>query len=210
MSDPTKDAHASDQPSAKPPSVRVRRTPEQSRTLALASARRLLLSQGPDAITLQGVANDVGMSHTNLIHHFGSVAGLQSELMRQMIGELAITVEAAMTRLRAGEGEIKDFVDVVFDAFGQGGARLAMWMVLSGESQRLDAIADAVSDKNPIDDAAASSHRQVTQAALLVTLAALGDAIVGDRCRQSLGQEPQTIRNLAGSLLSQVAGSRRD
>lgn len=215
MSGPTKDARTSDQPPAKPPSSRVRRTPDQSRALALASARRLLLTRGPDAITLQGVASEVGMSHTNLIHHFGSVAGLQSELMRLMIGEVAATVEAAVTRLRAGDGEVKDFVDVVFDAFDRGGAaRLAMWIVLSGESQHLDPIGDAVRDKSHgIDgdrDDAAISHEQVTQAALLVTLAALGDAIIGSRLRQSMKQEPQAMRNLVGSLLSQAVGARRD
>jgi AcrR family transcriptional regulator len=117
---------------------RIRRTPEEARTLALASARRLLLADGPDAITLQSVATDLGMSHTNLIHHFGSAAGLQSELMRQMMSELTAAIESAVMRLRAGKGEFRDFVDIVFDAFDRGGAgRLAAWIVLSGEATRL-------------------------------------------------------------------------
>ena len=76
----------------------MRRTPEEARTLALASARRLLLAAGPDAITLQAVATDLGMSHTNLIHHFGSAAGLQSHLMRQMMSELTAAIESAVMR----------------------------------------------------------------------------------------------------------------
>src|SRR5690606_29840313 len=55
-----------------PPAKRLRRTSAEARTLALESARKLLLAKGPDAITLQAVATDLGMSHTNLIHHFGS------------------------------------------------------------------------------------------------------------------------------------------
>src|SRR5262245_34499178 len=126
---------------------RVRRTPEEARTLALASARRLLLVEGPDAITLQAVATDLGMSHTNLIHHFGSAAGLQSELMRQMMSELTATIESAVMRLRAGKGEMRDFVDIVFDAFDRGGAgRLAAWLILSGESGRLAPVGEVVRD----------------------------------------------------------------
>jgi len=126
---------------------RVRRTPEEARTLALASARRLLLADGPDAITLQSVATDLGMSHTNLIHHFGSAAGLQSELMRQMMSELTAAIESAVMRLRAGKGEFRDFVDIVFDAFDRGGAgRLAAWIVLSGEATRLAPVGEVVRD----------------------------------------------------------------
>ena len=87
------------------------------------------------------------MSHTNLIHHFGSAAGLQSELMRQMMSELTATIESAVMRLRAGKGELRDFVDIVFDAFDRGGAgRLAAWIVLSGEATRLAPVGEVVRD----------------------------------------------------------------
>src|SRR5688500_18127244 len=96
---------------------RLRRTSEEARAGALVSARKLLLAKGPDAITLQSVATDLGMSHTNLIHHFGSAAGLQTALMREMVSELTNTIEQAVIRLRAGEGSMRDFVDIVFDVF---------------------------------------------------------------------------------------------
>src|SRR5215831_14688798 len=67
------------------PARRQRRQPEEVRVAALEAARRLLLTQGPDAITLKAVARDLGMTHTNLIHHFGSAAELQSALMREMV-----------------------------------------------------------------------------------------------------------------------------
>ena len=106
-----------------------------------------MLAEGPDAITLQSVATDLGMSHTNLIHHFGSAAGLQSELMRQMMSELTAAIESAVMRLRAGKGELRDFVDIVFDAFDRGGAgRLAAWIVLSGEATRLAPVGEVVRD----------------------------------------------------------------
>jgi AcrR family transcriptional regulator len=189
---------------------RVRRTPEEARTLALASARRLLLADGPDAITLQSVATDLGMSHTNLIHHFGSAAGLQSELMRQMMSELTAAIESAVMRLRAGKGEVRDFVDIVFDAFDRGGAgRLAAWIVLSGESTRLAPIGEVVRDyidsvERSADPAVQDVHERVTSATLFVTMAALGDAIIGNPLRRMVGREREAVRKIIGRLLPVV------
>ncbi len=196
---------------------RIRRTPDEVRTLALASARRWLLADGPDAITLQAVATDLGMSHTNLIHHFGSAAGLQSELMRQMVSELTATIESAVMRLRAGKGELKDFVDIVFDAFDHGGAaRLAAWIVLSGESTHLAPIGEVVRDhvdsverSADTEGSAADVHERITSATLFVTMAALGDAIIGNQLRKMLGRERDTVRKIIGSLLSQVLEPHR-
>jgi TetR/AcrR family transcriptional regulator, repressor for neighboring sulfatase len=193
----------------KAPARRVRRTPEEARTLALASARRLLLVDGPDAITLQAVANDLGMSHTNLIHHFGSAAGLQSELMRQMMSELTTTIESAVMRLRAGKGEMKDFVDIVFDAFDRGGAgRLAAWLVLSGESGRLAPVGEVVRDYIDSVERGADVgvdpdrvHERVTSATLFVTVAALGDSIIGNQMRRMVGRERDAVRKIIGELL---------
>ena len=189
---------------------RVRRTPEEARTLALASARRLLLADGPDAITLQSVATDLGMSHTNLIHHFGSAAGLQSELMRQMMSELTAAIESAVMRLRAGKGEFRDFVDIVFDAFDRGGAgRLAAWIVLSGEATRLAPVGEVVRDyidsvERGAEAGAQDVHQRVTSATLFVTMAALGDAIIGNHLRRMVGRERDAVRKIIGRLLPVV------
>lgn len=198
-------------PAPKTNTPRIRRTPEEARTLALASARRLLLAEGPNAITLQSVAADLGMSHTNLIHHFGSAGGLQSELMRQMVSELTATIEAAVMRLRAGKGEVKDFVDIVFDAFDRGGAaRLAAWMVLSGESMNLAPIGEVVRDhidsveRGADANKADNIHERITSATLFVTVAALGDAIIGNQLRQMVGREREAVRTLMGTLLPLV------
>ena len=189
---------------------RVRRTPEEARTLALASARRMLLADGPDAITLQSVATDLGMSHTNLIHHFGSAAGLQSELMRQMMSELTAAIESAVMRLRAGKGEFRDFVDIVFDAFDRGGAgRLAAWIVLSGEATRLAPVGEVVRDyidsvERGAEAGAQDVHQRVTSATLFVTMAALGDAIIGNPLRRMVGRERDAVRKIIGRLLPVV------
>ena len=114
--------------------VRRRRTPDEARGEALASARKLLLREGPDALTLQRVSAEAGMSHTNLLRRFGSVWELQSALMAMMVNELATALDEAVTHSRSDQGAPRALIDMVFDAFDQGGAgRLAAWIALSGQ-----------------------------------------------------------------------------
>ncbi len=60
--------------------TRKRLSPEESRAGALEAARDLLIEAGPQAVTLKAVGARVGRTHANLLHHFGSAAGLQHEL----------------------------------------------------------------------------------------------------------------------------------
>src|SRR5213076_87641 len=100
--------------------TRRRLSPEKSRSAALEAARKLLLAQGPQAVTLKAVAGEIGRTHANLLHHFGSAAGLQ--------GDLA-----------------KSIVDECFDAFGKEGAgALAAWMIITGNRDALNPILDSI------------------------------------------------------------------
>jgi AcrR family transcriptional regulator len=193
-----------------PGARRERRTPEQARALALRSARNLLITQGPNAITLQGVASDLGMSHTNLIHHFGSAGGLQTALMAHMVSELTETIESAVVRFRSGEANVGDFVNIVFDAFDTGGAgALAGWIMLSGEGQRLAPVTEVVRSylrnvEQGADQGQGSVHDRVTSATLLVTIAAFGDAMIGGVLRDMVGREPDAVRRIIAQLLSHL------
>lgn len=198
------------QKTEKMPSKRLRRTSEEARSLALTSARNLLLQQGPNAITLQAVAADLGMSHTNLIHHFGSAGGLQTALMTEMVAELTATIEQAVNRLRTGEGDLRDFVDIVFDAFDSGGAgQLAAWIVLSGESDKLAPVGEVVRNyvqnvERGAQGEAGDIHARITSATLLVTMAAFGDAVIGENLCGMVGRERTAVRKIIGDLLPHV------
>jgi TetR/AcrR family transcriptional regulator, repressor for neighboring sulfatase len=191
---------------------RLRRTPEEARGAALSAARHLLLTAGPDAITLQAVAADLGMSHTNLIHHFGSAAGLQSALMHEMVSELTATIETGIEQLRAGHGSLSDFVDIVFDAFDRGGAgRLAAWIALSGDHARLDPMGQVVGNyirniERGADPARGDVHERLTSATLLVAVAAFGDTLIGDALRQMVDREREAVRRMIGRLLPLIVG----
>jgi AcrR family transcriptional regulator len=189
---------------------RIRRTPEEARALALASARRLLLQSGPDAITLQAVAAELGMSHTNLLHHFGSAGGLHSSLMREMVSELTAAIESAVVRFRGGQGDVRDFVDIVFDAFGAGGAgQLAAWITLSGESQHLAPVREVVRKyihnvEAGADEDTQTAHDRISAATLMVTTAAFGDALIGGNLTDMVGRERTAMRSITAAMLAHI------
>ena len=121
--------------------VRERLTPQASRSAALDAARRLLIERGPQAVTLKAVAAEIGKTHANLLHHFGSAAGLQAELARAIAETVTARIGEAVERARRGESDAREIVDGTFDAFGKEGAgALAAWMILSGNRDALDPI----------------------------------------------------------------------
>ena len=81
-----------------------RRRGAVAREEALEAARDLLLSGGPAAVTLKAVGERMGVGHANLIHHFGSAAGLQGALMDRMVRDLADRIEAG---LGAGRDDVE-------------------------------------------------------------------------------------------------------
>ena len=80
---------------------RKRLNSEESRSAALEAARLLLLEQGPQAVTLKAVAAKVGRTHANLLHHFGSAAGLQAELAKFIADRVTGSIAESVGRARA-------------------------------------------------------------------------------------------------------------
>lgn len=185
---------------------RRRRSAEEARAEALSSARRILLEEGPNAVTLQNVAADIGMVHSNLLHHFGSAGDLQLALMVMMVKDLTLALEDAVAHLQSDGGSPRALIDIVFDAFDKGGAgRLAAWIALSGNmrhlesiQQSIDSLVKAIREKFAQDGQAKLG---VPSAVLFIALLAFGDAVVGARLKDMLGREPGTTRQIAAHLL---------
>ena len=189
------------------PRHRRRRTPDEARLEALASARRLLLDRGPERVTLKAVADDLGMSHGNLIHHFGSAEALQSALMTAMVRDLAEALERAVVQARSDKGAPRAVVDIVFDAFDQGGAgQLAAWIGLSRDPAHLDPVREAVGDlilavREKVTAEGEEAPRHIASALLMITLCAFGDAVIGSTLRDVLGRDREAVRRIAARLL---------
>ena len=177
--------------------ARERLTPSESRSAALEAARSLLIESGPQAVTLKAVAARIGKTHANLLHHFGSAAGLQSELARSISERVTAGIAEAVQRTREGEADPREIVDRTFDAFGREGAgALAAWMILSGNRDALNPILESI---HRLVDRLGQGHedRPVHEMTLWLVLAALGDSLLGAPMANALGLAPEKARELA-------------
>jgi AcrR family transcriptional regulator len=181
--------------------TRKRLNPEESRSAALDAARKLLVTRGPQAVTLKAVAAEVGRTHANLLHHFGTAAGLQAELARSIADSVTGSIADAVERARAGETDARDIVDMTFDAFGREGAgALAAWMILSGDREALRPILDSLRSLVAQLSVGHEDH-QVGETTLFLVLGALGDSLLGASIAEALGLPRDTARELATDRL---------
>ena len=182
---------------------RKRLSPEESRSAAIVAARRLLLDAGPQAVTLKAVAAEVGRTHANLLHHFGSAAGLQGELARAIVDSVTSSIAETVERARAGEADARDIVDRTFDVFDREGAgALAAWMILTGNRDALNPILDSIRGLVAQLSIGHEEHR-VAESTLALVLSALGDSLLGGPIAEALRLPRDTARELAAERLRQ-------
>ena len=114
---------------------RRRRNAAQTRSAILEAAERRLLAGGPDAIRLQEIAADAGISHPAILHHFGSREGLPEAMVLRGIARFQAQFLEGWPSAREPdiEGVLERFYEV---ASHRGMARMLAWLILTGESQR--------------------------------------------------------------------------
>jgi len=184
--------------------LKKRLSQAESRIAAVEAARALLLEAGPQAVTLKAVAGRVGRTHANLLHHFGTVGGLHQALASHLASSICATIADAVIASRAGIGSPREVVDLIFDAFDrEGAAKLASWVMHSGDARALDSIVDAIHDM--VDDLHERGSEVVRDVTLNLVLLALGDAIMGAPLAASLGLPRSTARDQAEAMLVEAA-----
>ncbi|MBY0274357.1 TetR/AcrR family transcriptional regulator [Candidatus Binatia bacterium] len=182
--------------------TRRRRTAEEARHEILAAAQRRLAEGGPEAIRLQDIARDLGISHPTILHHFESREGLMQALGRSAMSALNADIMRAISD--PGRGTSPEAVlDRVFETLGESGhARLLAWSALGDfapqrtrgvvpQEQVLRVLADAV-HRRLGDEARATGARtppreEADFTVRLVAAAMLGDALVGDVLSRTAG-----------------------
>ncbi len=186
--------------------TRERLSQEQSRLAALEAARTLLIEAGPQAVTLKAVGARIGRTHANLLHHFGSAAGLQADLASYIAARVTSGITDAVARARTGAADPGEIVERIFDAFDREGAgALAAWMILVGNEDALDPVLEAIHDLvEPL--ARGIEDRPVKDITLMLLLMAAGDALIGAPMAKTLGLYRGKAREIARTQLIALAG----
>src|SRR5262245_66530593 len=100
---------------------RIRRTPEEARRQILDAAERLLAAGGPEAIRLQDIARDVGISHPAILHHFGSRDGLTRALGERAVQRLTDDLLALLRERTSTEGSGREILERALATLGDTG-----------------------------------------------------------------------------------------
>lgn len=199
---------------ASPPPSRRRRTAEEAQRLILDAAEARLIEVGPAALRLQDVAQDVGVSHPTILHHFGSRDDLVAAVIRRALQQLQDDLLAAIRHHETNEATAQEVIQTAFAGLeGRGYGRLMAWLSLSGveppaDMRRLDEIADAVHARRcgerPPEDR--PDREDTLFFVLLASFAVFADSVAGRSMRQSagLGDDPEAgarFRRWFGHLL---------
>ena len=187
------------------PHTRPRLSTEEMRSLALEAARTILIEEGPQAVTLMAVAKRINRTHANVLHHFGSAGELRRAMAEMMIKRIIAEIGAKVVQQRQTQGDIREVVDITFDAFEkQGMAALMSWMILSGERDGLAPILDAVHNLvEELGEHRGAPLRQITQ---MLVLAALGDGMIGGPIAEALEVPRETARATIAHQLRSMRG----
>ena len=187
---------------------RKRLPPEESRLAALEAARGLLIEAGPQAVTLKAVAARIGRTHANLLHHFGSVAGLHAALAEDIAVAVAGSITGSIGRMRRGEARLRDVIEGMFDAFiDQGAGELIAWVVLTRQREALETIVDAIAQVIR-DISEPGEERPLDQATLGLVLLAIGDSLAGSEVARACGLPRSAARDIAVRQVIAVLSGR--
>lgn len=180
-----------------PRPTRVRRSPEAARENILAAAEAILVEHGPQALKLADVAKAAGVVHANVIHHFGSISGVETALMERMIRQLA---DKVITGFNTGGATPGFGAQALFEAFeAKGAARLAAWLELTGESRRLTVVRNVVDEiiQTRLAQDLGLERDKVVDFILLNIILAVGTGLFGPTLSDLLGRPPERARELA-------------
>jgi AcrR family transcriptional regulator len=160
---------------------RVRRAAPDMRVQALAAARRLIVDRPDEVLTMRAVAEATGVTHPNLSHHFGSLAGLHATLAEELIRELFAGLRTVGLDVNNNE-DYEVLVDRVFELFDKKGlGRVVEWLVRSGETARLKPVNDLLAQfiAELAHGHTENEARVIARDALVLTFAAYSESWVG-------------------------------
>jgi AcrR family transcriptional regulator len=185
---------------------RTRRTPEDARRRILEAAEKRLAAGGPEAVRIQHVAADLGLTDAAIYHHFGNREGLMDALSRFGARRLRTATEEMVAGWGDGEPDIEALVELAVDTFERRGySNLILWLSAQGlSSDRGAGMFDAIArtfEARATEQASTTNRKRVGGesiragstvleprflAALLVMVCA-AEPVLGSVARRSVG-----------------------
>src|SRR5687767_14587354 len=116
---------------------RVRRSPEEARSLILDAADRVFAKKLPDVAGLKDVATEAGVSHALVTHYFGTYSGLVEAALERRFERLRETLLPTLMTVLEGTADAPSFLaahrrEIARMASDPAMTRLGVWAAMSG------------------------------------------------------------------------------
>lgn len=174
--------------------VRRRRTAEESRSNILEVAAKRLREQGLEGLNITGVAEEAGISHATLIHHFGSSGGMRDALADKMTMDLLQDMVDAL----AANVPTSQLTRNVFSTLAVGGhAKLIAWRAVENSDPERDVSATQALFEKLLETTQRNfdvgNRAEVQNVIFLVAIAAIGYGLAGDVLSNVLGMSEEEV-----------------
>ena len=185
---------------------RKRRTAEESKAIVLEVAARRLRDQGLEGLNITGVAEEAGISHATLLHHFGSSGGMRNALSEKMTADLVRAGAEAGADARVPPEEL---TRNVFSALADGGhAKLLAWRAVEGDgdAERSQDVSDLFARLLATTQLALGLEdpQLVQRVIYLVAIAAIGYGLAGNVLADVLGMSEEDIESFPGWMTKHI------
>ena len=170
---------------------------EEAKELILSVAEKRFENSGLDGLKLADIASEAGITHSNILHHFGSRDGLHAVLMQRLTTRLA---EEILENIResTAKPEREDNLGTLFETLSKRGhANLLVWLLTSdpkgerakGLIESLQPLLDQLQQlllKRYGSIGVDPTPERVRFFMLLVITAAIGDGVAGGVLKEAL------------------------
>ena len=104
-----------------------------ARALILDATEKRLVGVGPAGIRLQEVAADAGVSHSTVLHHFGSREQLVKAVIARSLAAMNASLITAMNAAAGDDAQVEAMLENVATALeASGHGRVITWLALEG------------------------------------------------------------------------------
>jgi len=193
-----------------------RRLPaDQAQAAILDAAERQLAAQGPDGIRLQELADDLGISHPAILHHFGNRAGLVRAVVKRALGRLQDELMGLLAQ-RADPQVAATLLGRVFQVLRDGNhARTLAWLYLSrgetsgdpiGHGEQMRRVAELVHGMRNQRRRSPAEFRDTLYTVALADLAVFGLAICEPALRRAGVETDPFLSWLTDRLVEHLDG----
>lgn len=171
------------------------------------------MARGPGALKLKDIAAEAGVTAGNILHHFGTIEGVQRALIARMARDVADKAIAIAQGTGTNEMRMAQGLDALFAVFADpAAARLAGWLALREEADSLEEVQKALTDALDAIQSADRDRQDRTRSpdevrAFVITgvITALGAGLFGPSLSTLVGEHETYARDIAREMLRRAS-----